>query len=131
VFLRVYKDPGEARSTDFLRRLKQTTPMKIVKVLTDNDNSPFTDRFTHKARQPSGQHPFDRRCTELGIGHRLCPPRHPQWTSATSAFPSGFRDPPKTPKMNAHIERFNQTIREEFVDYEEQQGRTPADLTGN
>jgi len=24
---------------------------------------------------------------------------------------------PKTPKMNAHIERFNRTIQEEFIDY--------------
>jgi hypothetical protein len=64
LFLRVYKDPSEARSTDFLRRLKQTTPMKIVKVLTDNGNSPFTDRFTHKTRQPSGK------IGTAGIGNR-------------------------------------------------------------
>ena len=24
---------------------------------------------------------------------------------------------PKTPKMNAHVERFNRTIQEEFIDY--------------
>jgi transposase InsO family protein len=27
---------------------------------------------------------------------------------------------PKTPKMNAHIERFNRTIQESFVDYHEE-----------
>jgi len=24
---------------------------------------------------------------------------------------------PRTPKMNAHIERFNRTVQEEFIDY--------------
>jgi transposase InsO family protein len=27
---------------------------------------------------------------------------------------------PRTPKMNAHVERFNRTIQEEFIDYHEQ-----------
>jgi len=26
---------------------------------------------------------------------------------------------PRTPKMNAHVERFNRTIRKEFIDYRE------------
>lgn len=30
-----------------------------------------------------------------------------------------WRTYPKTPKMNAHVERFNRTIQEEFVDYHE------------
>jgi len=32
---------------------------------------------------------------------------------------------PKTPKMNAHVERFNRTIQEEFIDYHEQLLITP------
>ena len=32
---------------------------------------------------------------------------------------------PKTPKMNAHVERFNRTIQEEFVDYHTQELLTP------
>ena len=33
---------------------------------------------------------------------------------------------PKTPKMNAHVERFNRTIQEEFVDYHTQELLTPV-----
>ncbi len=32
---------------------------------------------------------------------------------------------PKTPKMNAHVERFNRTIQEEFIDYHEELLLTP------
>lgn len=32
---------------------------------------------------------------------------------------------PKTPKMNAHVERFNRTLREEFIDYHEELLITP------
>ena len=32
---------------------------------------------------------------------------------------------PKTPKMNAHVERFNRTIQEEFIDYHEELLITP------
>jgi transposase InsO family protein len=63
-------------ATDFLRRLHDAAPMKIQTVLTDN-GSQFTDRFTSKAKAPSGEHAFDRCCAALAIEHRLCPPRHP------------------------------------------------------
>ncbi|MBI3335343.1 MAG: transposase [Candidatus Portnoybacteria bacterium] len=33
---------------------------------------------------------------------------------------------PKTPKMNAHCERFNRTIQEEFINYHEQELLEPA-----
>ena len=42
---------------------------------------------------------------------------------------------PKTPKMNAHAERFNRTVQEEFLDYHEDLlwggGRTPRHRTGS
>ena len=85
VFLRIYKDQTEARSVDFLRRLTQAAPMKIVKVLTDN-GSQFTDRFTARHKLPSGQHVFDQRCAALGIEHRLSPPRHPQTNGMVERF---------------------------------------------
>ena len=85
VYLRIYAHQDEAASIDFLRRLHQAAPMKIKTVLTDN-GSQFTDRFTSKTRAPSGQHAFDRRCVELGIEHRLCPPRHPQTNGMVERF---------------------------------------------
>ena len=77
VFLRVYKDQSEASSTDFVRRLGRAAAFKITKILTDN-GSHFTDRFTSKGKEPSGQHAFDLQCKAQGIEHRLAPPRHPQ-----------------------------------------------------
>jgi hypothetical protein len=70
VFLRVYADQSEISSVDFLERLHDAAPMKITMALTDN-GSQFTDRFTSKAREPSGRHHFDVRCTE---GRSVKPP---------------------------------------------------------
>ncbi|MHD0215554.1 hypothetical protein ACQZEU_12540, partial [Corynebacterium diphtheriae] len=72
-------------SVDFLRRLKLASPIKIIKLLTDN-GSQFTDRFTTKDRKPSGQHAFDKVCTAMGIEHRLAPPRHPQTNGMVERF---------------------------------------------
>ena len=91
VFTHIYDDQTAASSTDFLRRLHEACPVKIVKLLTDNGTQ-FTDRFRKKDRQPSGQHAFDRTCAELEITHRLIPPR--------------------TPQMNGMVERFNGRISE-------------------
>ena len=91
VYLRTYPDQTEASSSDFLRRLGQAAPMRIKCVLTDN-GSQFTDRFTSKARAPSGRHVFDRTCVSLGIEHRLCPPRHPQTNGMVERFNGRIAD---------------------------------------
>ena len=85
VFMRIYGDQSEASSVDFLNRLERAAPMKIGKLLTDN-GSQFTDRFTSKKREPTGNHKFDVRCKALGIEHRLCPPRHPQTNGMVERF---------------------------------------------
>lgn len=85
VFLRVYADQSEASSVDFLERLHEAAPMKITQALSDK-GSQFTDRFTSKAREPSGQHHVDVRCKALGIERRLCPPRHPQTNGMVERF---------------------------------------------
>ena len=91
VYLRTYRDQTETSSSDFLRRLRQAAPMHISHVLTDN-GSQFTDRFTSKARTPSGHHVFDRTCASLGIEHRLCPPRHPQTNGLVERFNGRIAD---------------------------------------
>ena len=91
VFLRIYADQSEASSTDFLRRLYATAPMKIVKLLTDN-GSQFTDRFTSKTKEPTGHHAFDRECALLGIEHRLIKPRHPQTNGMVERFNGRISD---------------------------------------
>ena len=85
VFIRTYKDQSEASSTDFLRRVGKACPFKITKLLTDN-GSQFTDRFTSKGKEPSGQHAFDLQCKAQGIEHRLAPPRHPQTNGMVERF---------------------------------------------
>jgi len=85
VFLHVYDDMTEASSVDFLQRVHTAAPMKITKLLTDNGTQ-FTDRFTAKGKQPSGGHAFDQACAQLGIEHRLCPPRHPQTNGMVERF---------------------------------------------
>lgn len=66
----------EARSVDFLRRLKLASPIKITKILTYN-GSQFTDRFTSKDKKPTGKHAFGVACAAMPAEHRLSPPRHP------------------------------------------------------
>lgn len=85
VFVRIYADQTEASSIDFLAQLHKASPMHIKTILTDNGTQ-FTDRFTSKKREPSGQHVFDERCVKLGIEHRLSPPRHPQTNGMVERF---------------------------------------------
>jgi transposase InsO family protein len=98
VYLRLYADQSAVSSTDFLRHLRATAPMKIVKVLTDNQGSPpgdgsqFTDRFTGKRKTPSAEHAFDRECMLLGIEHRLIPSRHPQTHGMVERFNGRISD---------------------------------------
>ncbi|MDC8756305.1 IS481 family transposase [Janthinobacterium fluminis] len=91
VFLHIDGDMSDRSSVDFLRRLKLASPVKITKILTDN-GSQFTDRFAMKDKKPSGQHAFDKVCAGMEIEHRLAPPRHP--------------------KTNGMVERFNGRISE-------------------
>ena len=85
VYFRIYANQTEASSTDFLRRLRKVAPMKIQTILTDN-GSQFTDRFTSQGKRPSGKHVFDASCAQMGIVHRLSPPRHPQTNGMVERF---------------------------------------------
>ena len=83
--MRIYKDQSDASSVDFLRRVAKAAPFKIAKLLSDN-GSQFTDRFTSKTKEPSGDHAFDLQCKAQGIEHRLAPPRHPQTNGMVERF---------------------------------------------
>jgi transposase InsO family protein len=85
VFLRTYRDQTERSSVDFLRRVHKVAPFRITKLLTDN-GSQFTDRFTSKNKQPTGNHVFDKQCKSLNIEHRLSPPAHPQTNGMVERF---------------------------------------------
>ena len=64
----------------------------------------FTDRlFASRARAPSGTHKCDQLCTELGIEHRLTPPKSPQ----TNGIPLG--DCVQSP-AGQRVERFSGRI---------------------
>ena len=91
VFMRSYRNQTDSSSADFVSRHKQTAPMKIKTILTDN-GSQFTDRFTSATKSASGQHAFDLACVLLGIEHRLCPPRHPQTNAMVERFNGRISD---------------------------------------
>jgi transposase InsO family protein len=86
VFLRIYPANTAANARRFLNALAKACPLHIRTILTDNGNA-FTDRlFGTRARQPSGEHEFDRLCAALGIEHRLTPVRRPQTNGMVERF---------------------------------------------
>jgi hypothetical protein len=103
VFVRIMPAKTAANARRFLRDLHRVCPIRIAKILTDNGKE-FTDRlFASRARAPSGNHEFDQLCTELGIEHRLMPPKSPQ----TNGIPLGVCR--QTP-AEQRVERFNGRI---------------------
>ena len=86
VFVRIYKSRTAANARRFLRGLHRSCPMKIRTILTDNGRE-FTDRrFGLRKRAATGKHDFDLLCRDLGIEHRLAPPRHPQTNGMAERF---------------------------------------------
>ena len=76
----------------FLNALARACPVRITRLLTDNGTE-FTDRlFGSRARAPTGTHNFDRLCMQLGIEHRLTPPRHPQTNGMVERFNGRIAD---------------------------------------
>jgi hypothetical protein len=79
-------------------------PIRIAKILTDNGKE-FTDRlFASRARAPSGEHEFDLLCTELGIEHRLTPPKSPQTNGMVERFNGRISDVLKTNRFDSALD---------------------------
>jgi len=86
VFIRVFKAKTAANARRFLRDLERACPIRIRTILTDNGKE-FTDRlFGLRKRAATGEHEFDKLCTELAIEHRLTPPKSPQTNGMVERF---------------------------------------------
>ena len=85
----------------FLKRLIDKAPFIISKVLTDNGKA-FTDRFCATGeRHPTGNHAFDRVCSDNRIEHRLIKPRRPQTNGRFERFNGRIADVLRTHRFDS------------------------------
>ena len=104
VFVRIMPAKTAANARRFLRDLHRGCPIRIAKILTDNGKE-FTDRlFASRARAASGNHEFDQLCTELGIEHRLTPPKSPQTNGMVERFNGRISDVLKTNRFDSALD---------------------------
>ncbi|MBF8273770.1 MAG: Integrase catalytic region [Magnetococcales bacterium] len=86
VYLEILGDKSAKNASGFLDRLLKHVPFKVSKVLTDNGKE-FTDRFCATGeREPTGNHLFDKVCSNNDIEHRLIKPRKPQTNGMVERF---------------------------------------------
>jgi transposase InsO family protein len=104
VFVRILPAKTAANARRFLCDLHRSCPIKIAKILTDNGKE-FTDRiFASRARAASGEHEFDQLCAELGIEHRLTPPKSPQTNGMVERFNGRIADVLKTNRFHSALD---------------------------
>jgi transposase InsO family protein len=103
VHLHIYDNQTQESSVDFLNQVVEKCPAKIAKILTDNGTQ-FTDRFTCKEKQPSGNHIFDKACKTHIVEHRLSPPRHPQTNGMVERFNGRISDILKQTRFSSSAE---------------------------
>jgi transposase InsO family protein len=104
VFVRIMPAKTAANARRFLRDLHRACPIRIAKILTDNGKE-FTDRlFASRAKVPSGEHEFDLLCNELGIEHRLTPPKSPQTNGMVERFNGRISDVLKTNRFDSALD---------------------------
>jgi transposase InsO family protein len=102
VFIAIKKTRSAASARSFLKELHKAAPFRIRLLLTDNGTE-FTDRlFGSRAKEPSGEHEFDKLCEALNIEHRLIKVRHPQTNGMVERFNGRIAQ-----VLNTH--RFNKT----------------------
>jgi hypothetical protein len=96
--------PSSTAGQNFGGGLPRSCPIKIAKILTDNGKE-FTDRlFASRARAASGEHEFDQLCAELGIEHRLTPPKSPQTNGMVERFNGRAADVLKTNRFHSALD---------------------------
>ena len=101
VYVEILKDKSAASAGGFLKRLIDKAPFIINKVLTDNGKA-FTDRFCATGeRHPTGNHAFDRVCSDNRIEHRLIKPRRPQTNGMVERFNGRVADVLRTHRFDS------------------------------
>ena len=98
MYYKLYKNKTSENAVAFIDECKEFFPFYITHILTDNGLE-FTDKFVGKTKEVSGNHIFDKACSEEKIDHRL-----------TAPF---------TPKTNGMVERANGTIKDRTIKVEE------------
>jgi transposase InsO family protein len=98
MYYKVYTNRRVDSSNDFLNECIEFFPFTITHILTDNGLE-FTNRFSRGAKEPTGNHRFDKTCAARNIKHRL-----------TEPF---------TPKTNGMVERANGIIKAGTIKVEE------------
>lgn len=111
-----------------MRNAVEQCPVKVKKILTDNDKC-FTNRFTSQGeRTPTGEHDFDQRCEEAGIEHRLIKPRHPATNGMVERFNGRIADVLRTHHFDSsetlsrtikrYVYLYNHHIRQKALDHQ-------------
>lgn len=95
VFIDIYDDKTANSANSFLESVIDYFPFEITKILTDNGKE-FTDKFNNKTKKPTGNHTFDKTCSNNDIEHRLTKPY--------------------TPKTNGMVERVNGKVTTNILD---------------
>jgi len=107
VYIAIHPNKRDALARAFLKALAKACPIKITRLLTENEpqakfqrsynGKEFTDRlFGARGREPSGEHEFDQLCQALGIKHRLTKRRAPQTNGMVERFNGRISDILKT-----------------------------------
>jgi len=94
LYYKIYENKTADNAELFLKECKEHFPFYITHIPIDNGLE-FTDKFTGKTKEVSGNHKFDAECSKDNIEHRLTAPA--------------------TPKTNGMVERANGTIKNSTI----------------
>ncbi|MBV7297708.1 IS481 family transposase [Enterovibrio paralichthyis] len=115
VYLQLLPDKTARTSRRFLKAVTQKAPFIIKTVLTDNGKE-FTDRFCVTGqRQPTGNHQFDKECSEHDIEHRLISPGKPQTNGMVERFNGRVSDILKTMRFDCRDDLEATLMRYQYV----------------